>query len=656
MEEKELTQAIKRYLGDDSDNYAIMVTGPWGCGKTHYVENCLRREVASDGWHIVRVSMFGITSEDIFYDRLLSAILSSKESDIRNSLADIGSLSGRFGRFFRHKKKKSPESPSRFKRISKDVGISALMGQMKKAGIQMSVEARSLVELLLGKGKVIVFDDLERCLLDETRLLGLMDTMIESQGRKVILLANEKELRSKLAASDRDGDASRKYLAAKEKLVWRVYPFEPDMKALAHELFRERLEDLLGCEEGECSDAINRCLASLFGPGESNVRLLKRAMSICDVLESTGYFMGSCDDPRRIATLENVLALSGKVVRDTMRSGSDEADHNDSRGQSFVEHFMEASSSEGLAALPFIERYLKHGQVAESETIVAELREFQVAYHPEGAAAQRADASISRWQHRSFQNSDIPVIVEDIASSIIPPSDGGLSFDRYRDALEVLYGIQKCIPDQNVGVQDVVSNMKRAIDAEPEAALSSVEHGIICWQAGGFPKSMERIGAIDELREYICQKSLSSSVDAARSILEKPEGLRPSDIISVINGERGLTRSAYVLTSLNPELAARKLAECSNEGVHEVHSAILSSKTRAMMLHADEGAAVREWLLAFAEAIEPSSASELANRDVLEWIRGNIWEMLGVPREDQQEEPSGPKVGGLAPRDGGQEV
>ncbi len=654
MEEKELTQAIKRYLGDDSDNYAIMVTGPWGCGKTHYVENCLRREVASDGWHIIRVSMFGITSEDIFYDRLLSAILSSKESDIRNSLADIGSFSGRLGRFFHHKK--SPENPSRFKQISKNVGISALMGQMKKAGIQMSVEARSLVELLLGKDKVIVFDDLERCLLDETRLLGLMDAMIESQGRKVILLANEKELRSKLAASDEDGDAGRKYLAAKEKLVWHVYPFGPDMKALAHELFRKRLEDLLGCEEGECSDAINRCLASLFGTGESNVRLLKRAMSICDVLESTRYFMGSCDDPRRIATLENVLALSGKVVRDTMRSGSDEADQNDSRGQSFVEHFMEASSSEGMAALPFIERYLKHGQVAESETIAAELREFQLAYHPEGAAAQRADASISRWQHRSFQNSDIPVIVEDIASSIIPPSDGGLSFDRYRDALEVLYGIQKCIPDQNVRVQDVVSNMKRAIDAEPEAALSSVEHGIICWQTGGFPKSMERIGDIDELREYICQKSLSSSVDAARSILEKPEGLRPGDIISIINGERGLTRSAYVLTSLSPELAARKLAECSNEGVHEVHSAILSSKTRAMMLHADEGAAVRGWLFAFAEAIEPSSASELANRDVLGWIRRNIWEMLGVPREDQQEEPPGPKVGGLAPRDGGQEV
>lgn len=634
MEEKELTQSIKRYLKDDSDNYAIMITGPWGCGKTHYIENCLRREAASDGWHIVRVSMFGITSEDIFYDRFLSAIFSSRGSDVRNRLADVGNFTERLGRLLHRKKKKSPKNPSRFKRIGKDLSMSAIKGQMKKAGIQLSVEARSFVELLLSKDTVVVFDDLERCLLDETRLLGLMDTMVESQGRKVILLANEEELRNKLAANSEDESAGWKYLTAKEKLIWRVYPFEPDIKALAYELFRERLESLLGCEKGDNSDAISKCLASLSRFGESNVRLLKRAMSICDALEGTQYFKGSCDDPRRMATLQNVLALSGKVVRDTMTCENETTSQDDPPEKSFIDHFVEASASEGLAALPFIEEYLRHGQIVENETIVAELREFQLAYHPEGAAAQRADSSISRWQHRSFQNSDVPAIVEDVVSSIIPPSDGGLSFDRYRDAVEVLRGIRECMPDQNISMQDVVLKMKQAIDAEPEAALNSVEHGAICWQTGGFPESMERIDAIDELREYICQKSLSSSVEAAQAILERREGCCPSDIIAVINGERGLTRSAYVLTSLDPKLAAKKLAECSNEGIHNVHSAILSSRMRAM-LHTDESATLREWLHSFAGAIEPSSTSEVANKDVLGWIKGNIWEMLGIPKDNQ---------------------
>lgn len=653
--EEELTQAIKRYLEDDSDNYAIMITGPWGCGKTHYVENHLRHEVATDGWHIVRVSMFGVTSEDIFYDRLLSAIFSSKESDIRNGLVNNGKFIGRLRQRFLRRGKRKPKGTSRFKRISKDVGMSAIKGQMNKAGIQLSVEARSLIELLLGKDKVVVFDDLERCLLDETRLLGLMGAMIESQGRKVILLANEEELRRKHITSDGRESTGWEYLTAKEKLVWRIYQFEPDMQALAHELFRERLERLLGCKEGEASDVIDGCLASILMSGQSNVRLLKRTMSICDVLESTRYFKGSCDDPRRIATLQNIFALSSKVVHDSVLGENDETSQDDSSERSFVEHFMEASASEGLAALPFIEGYLKYGQVADSEAIMTELREFQLAYHPEGAVAQRADASISRWQHRAFKNSDVPVIAEDIASSIIPPSEGGLSFDRYRDALETLEGIQKRMPDLGVKTQDIISKMKQAIDVEPEAALSSVEHGSICWQSGGFSESMERVEAIDELREYICQKSLSSSVEAARAVLEKQENCRPSDIIAIINGERGLTRSAYVLTSLSPELAAKKLAGCTNEGIHEVHSAILSVKAKAM-LHTDDGGEVREWLRAFADAIEPSSTGEVANKDVLGWIRENIWEMLGVPRKNQQEEPSDPKVGGLAPRDGGQEV
>lgn len=638
MEEKELTQAIKRYLEDDSDNYAIMVTGPWGCGKTHYVENYLRREAASDGWHIVRVSMFGISSEDIFYDRLLAAIFSSRGLDVRNRLPDVRNSTERLDRLLRRKKKKNPKNPknpSRLKRIGKDLSISAIKGQLRKAGIQLSVEARSLIELLLSKDTVVVFDDLERCLLDETRLLGLMDTMVESQGRKVILLANEEELRNRLAVNSEDESAGRKYLAAKEKLIWRVYPFEPDIKALAYELFRARLESLLGCEEGENFDAISKCLASLSGFGDSNVRLLKRAMSICDALEGTRYFRGSCDDPRRMATLQDILALSGKVVRDTMACESETAGQDDPPEKSFIDHFMEASASERLAALPFIEEYLRHGQIVESDTIVAELREFQLAYHPKGAAAQRADASISRWQHRSFQNSDVPAIVEDIVSSIIPPSDGGLGFDRYRDAVEVLRGIQERMPGQNISMQDIVFKMKQAIDAEPEAALSSVEHGAICWQTVGFPASMERIDAIDELREYICQKSLSSSVEAARAILERREGCSPGDIIAIINGERGLTRSAYVLTSLDPERAAKKLVECSNEGIHVVHSAILSSRMRAMLLHADEGGTLREWLRSFAKAIEPASTNEVANKDVLGWIRENIWEMLGMPKDSQ---------------------
>lgn len=72
MKESELMEAIKRYLEDPTDDYAIMITGAWGCGKTHFVENRLKTEIGADGWRVVRISMFGVQSEEVFYDRLLT--------------------------------------------------------------------------------------------------------------------------------------------------------------------------------------------------------------------------------------------------------------------------------------------------------------------------------------------------------------------------------------------------------------------------------------------------------------------------------------------------------------------------------------------------------------------------------------------------------
>ncbi len=66
MKESELMEAIKRYLEDPTDDYAIMITGAWGCGKTHFVENRLKTEIGADGWRVVRISMFGVQSEEVF--------------------------------------------------------------------------------------------------------------------------------------------------------------------------------------------------------------------------------------------------------------------------------------------------------------------------------------------------------------------------------------------------------------------------------------------------------------------------------------------------------------------------------------------------------------------------------------------------------------
>ena len=145
---------------------------------------------------------------------------------------------------------------------------------------------------------------------------------------------------------------------------------------------------------------------------------------------------------------------------------------------------------------------------------------------------------------------------------------------------------------------------------------------------------MKRIAVIDDLREYICQKSLSSNIEAVRAVLDDPDVFRPSKIIEIIGSEHGLTRCAHVLISIDTSLAAARLPECSNEEIHTVHRAILSTKLKAM-LHIDMSERVREWLATFGEALDPSATDEVANRDVLEYIRQISLEMAGVLQSEQ---------------------
>ena len=628
MKESELMEAIKRYLEDPTDDYAIMITGAWGCGKTHFVENRLKTEIGADGWRVVRISMFGVQSEEVFYDRLLTGIFSSVGRGTEDGTGKRGKGPERFGNLFRGIKK----IIRRFEGLGKDAGLSAIKTAMHKTGVQLNVGSKSVVELLLREKSVVVLDDLERCLLDETRLLGLMDAMIESQGRKVILLANERELERALESNGEN--AKQSYLAAKEKLVWHVYPFDPDICELSQELFGSRIANLMGVEKSEGGKLVNRFATGALGNGVNNIRLLKRAMSICDVLENTQFFKQANDDSRRASTLESVLSLSLKAVSDAAMGRDDGVPDSDLNfNTEYVQQFVEASQRERLDALPFIENYLLRGQVDSGEEIEKSLEAFLMAYHPSGEKAERANAAISKWQYRTFRNSDAPSMVSDIMESIVPPSDGGLGFERYRDALLVIADLGARLPESGADEEAAVEKMKIAVDSDLEAARGTIGRGLICWQTAGFPEELTRVAAIDELREYILDQCLRSSIRKAQMALDAPGCFQPGEIISSIKAGRDVAGKTRILLSLDPRLAARRLSDCSVDGLYSVHELILSGGARGV-LHFAEGSGIREWLVAFSGAIDPSGTDEIAVKDMLGYIQQAVWKMAGGSKSD----------------------
>lgn len=45
MTEKQITEEILRYLNDKAYNYAVLIDGEWGSGKTFFVNNTLTKAI-----------------------------------------------------------------------------------------------------------------------------------------------------------------------------------------------------------------------------------------------------------------------------------------------------------------------------------------------------------------------------------------------------------------------------------------------------------------------------------------------------------------------------------------------------------------------------------------------------------------------------------
>ena len=176
-------------------NYAVMLNGPWGAGKTWFVDKLTRR-IKEKGGSTLYVSLYGLSSfsaiEYEFY-RKLHPILSSKGMEIAGKI---------------------------FKGALKTTLKVDLNNDGRSDGaINVSVPDINLPEYLKNtSGLVLIFDDVERCSIEISDLLGYINHFVEHQNYKVVLVANEVEL-----------ERSGKYQAIKEKLVGKTFEITPEL-------------------------------------------------------------------------------------------------------------------------------------------------------------------------------------------------------------------------------------------------------------------------------------------------------------------------------------------------------------------------------------------------------------------------------------------
>lgn len=239
------TQAAKDFLDyylalEGDPEFAVLLEGPWGSGKSHFVDTYFRerlaeaKEVDPDAKDpLIHVTLFGVRElSDITTQMFEKAhpILGGKAVKLINT---VGSKVG---------------------------GIFGLSLDPKENATLLESMTLNL------KDRVLVFDDLERSPLPLVEVMGFINRFVEHDKLKVIVVASE---------GDIPPDQKNEYKARKEKLVGKTIKVGSDPGEVL-DVFTKRLK----VEEVLKAIATNRdrLLATFRASGRPNFRSLRAVL------------------------------------------------------------------------------------------------------------------------------------------------------------------------------------------------------------------------------------------------------------------------------------------------------------------------------------------------------------------------------------------
>lgn len=179
LSDEELLSEIKYYIESKFYNYAVMIDGAWGSGKTYFVNQVLLPELKKETKKSIYISLYGVSNIDELSKKIYIKFLLKDKSDRINFTLLAGAtealdvVSGLISPF-----------------IGKYGDI-----EIKEKKIQNLVQ-----KFVPIKDCILIFDDLERCNCPMKEILGYINGFVEQAGMKVLIIANQNELRQKMDA------------------------------------------------------------------------------------------------------------------------------------------------------------------------------------------------------------------------------------------------------------------------------------------------------------------------------------------------------------------------------------------------------------------------------------------------------------------------
>lgn len=242
MQNKHIKEFLNYYIGLPNPQYAVLLKGKWGSGKTHFI-NEYKNELNKNKQKYIYVSLYGVTSYDEIETKFLEAI---------------------YPRLYNKKTIFAGKIAKQLLKATLKIDWDADGKADGNANIQ--IPNFKPEDLLNTKDYILIFDDLERCSINIINLLGYINFFVEHQSYKVILIANEEEL-----------EKTEKYSQIKEKLIGKTFEFISDANS-AYDSFLGELKKENRVKENILEKEKENILELFEKSQSNNLRALRQTL------------------------------------------------------------------------------------------------------------------------------------------------------------------------------------------------------------------------------------------------------------------------------------------------------------------------------------------------------------------------------------------
>ncbi len=288
---EELVDSILDYVRADYTDYAIMINGEWGSGKTYFWNHKIRNKIESlqlNGrkYTTIYMSLYGISNLEDISKKIFIETTQLMDKNMRKYMDNHGQTT-------------IPE----YAKTGLDMA--------NFFGVTQNGDKIDYASFFSTNNKVLCFDDLERANVDVIDILGYINNFVEHDHIKTIIICNEKELSTKLKSSnlemktfiatyllDKEGtllkadkpmvekirekieyvfDKANDYERIKEKLIGETFEYAPRFNYIIDGLLLryENNKDLMRF----LREHTNLITSTFVKSGTRNLRILKHSLN-----------------------------------------------------------------------------------------------------------------------------------------------------------------------------------------------------------------------------------------------------------------------------------------------------------------------------------------------------------------------------------------